>query len=438
MTLRTRIVSFTLVGLVGLSACKKEKDQEPEAPRISFSPASGPFASLVTITGTGFSPTPAENTVTINGAAAVVQSASPTQLVVEVPVGALSGPVVVRVAGQAAVSSADVFHYLYTTTVSTFAGPGTGYFGRPTGLATDAQGNLFVANASNHTVDKITPAGVRSIVAGTGTAGHVDGPAAAAQFIDLAGIAVDAQGNVYVSEGESYHDIRRITAAGTVTTLAGAAAKGYVDGAGPAARFYYPDGLAVDAQGNVLVADQGNHRIRRVTPAGVVSTFAGTGSALGGFADGAAAQAQFLSPRGVAVDAKGVVYVADANNNRVRKIAADGTVSTLSGGQCGDDDGPIGTSKLYYPIGVAADARGNVGVAEYNAYRIRLISADGFTSTLAGAGHGCSAVYVPGSLVNGPGPAARFDGPHAVAFGAAGEVYVADEYNYCIRKIVLE
>jgi len=180
----------------------------------------------------------------------------------------------------------------------------------------DSSGNVYVADLYNHRIRKITPAGVVSTFAGTGSAGHADGTGTEAQFNLPYGVAVDSSGNVYVGDLDN-HRIRKITPAGVVSTLAGST-EGFADGTGTETRFSYPGRVAVDSSDNVFVADSGNHRIRRITPAGVVSTFAGTG--IRGHADGTATTAQFNYPTGVAVDSSGNVYVADFSNHRIRKI----------------------------------------------------------------------------------------------------------------------
>ena len=211
--------------------------------------------------------------------------------------------------------------------VSTFAGSGTegsgngtgtaAQFSNPFGVAVDSRGNVYVGDANNHLIRKITPAGVVSTLAGTGIRGHADGTGTEAQFNLPSGVAVDSSGNVYVGDYDN-HRIRKITPAGMVSTFAGTGIRGYADGTGTTAQFYYPAGLAVDSSGNVYVVDHGSHRIRKITPAGVVTTFAGTGTK--GFANGDGTKAQFNNPTGVAVDSSGNFYVADSDNHRIRKI----------------------------------------------------------------------------------------------------------------------
>jgi len=253
------------------------------------------------------------------------------------------------------------------------------------------------------------------------TAGFADAVATAAQFNFPRSVAVDAAGNVYVAD-TSNNRIRKITAAGSVSTLAGST-QGFADGTGAAAQFSFPIGVAVDAAGNVYVADANNHRIRKITAAGAVSTLAGSTA---GFTDGVGAAAQFNGPLGVAVDAAGNVYVADSINNRIRKITAAGAVSTLAGSTAGFADGVGAAAQFSFPAGVAVDAAGNVYVADISNQRIRKITAAGAVSTLAGSTAG---------FLDGVGAAAQFNNPAGVAVDAAGNVYVADTGNNRIRKI---
>lgn len=298
-------------------------------------------------------------------------------------------------------------------------------FNRPYGVAVDAAGNVYVADTYNHKIRKITPAGVVSTLAGSGIEGAADGNGVAASFNLPGGITVDAAGMVYVGD-EANNKIRKITPAGVVTTLAGSGTAGATDGTGTSARFKSPNGLAVDASGTIYVADSGNHKIRKITPDGVVSTLAGSGSL--GFSDGSSTSAQFFIPYGVAVDALGIVYVADKNNNSIRKIALDGRVSTLAGnGQQGDVDANGRLARFYYPKGVAVDAFGTVYVADGDNYKIRQISPSGEVTTLAGSGLRDTA--------DGNGAAASFYNPFAVALDALGTVYVADTEINKIRKV---
>jgi sugar lactone lactonase YvrE len=295
-------------------------------------------------------------------------------------------------------------------------------FFSPTGVAVDAQGNIFVADFTNHTIRRITAMGAVSTLAGTARQpGVVDKVGAEARFNCPAGLAVDAQNNLFVADSEN-HTIRKITPEGAVSTLAGAPGQqGSADGQGAEARFNQPRGVAVDTKGNVFVADLGNHTIRKITPEGVVSTLAGAAGQADAI-DKPGAEARFWQPTGVAVDAKGNVFVADFGNNRIRKITPTGAVSTLAGAanQPGGFTGPAA---------IAVDTSGIIFVADSGNHTIRKISLDGAVSTLAGT------AGAPGSI-DKAGPEARFNNPLGVAADAFSIVYVADTTNHTIRRIV--
>ncbi|MCX6996217.1 MAG: hypothetical protein NTV49_03825 [Kiritimatiellaeota bacterium] len=209
-------------------------------------------------------------------------------------------------------------------------------FNNPNGAAVDSAGNVYVADYNNHTIRKVTAAGVVTTLAGSaGSSGSADGTGNAARFCGPIGVAVDSAGNVFVADSFN-HTIRRVTPAGVVTTLAGSAGTpGSADGTGSVARFYNPTDVAVDSAGNVFVTDNNNHTIRKVTVAGVVTTLAGS-AGTSGSADGAGNAARFNHPVGVAVDGAGNVFVTDNNNHTIRKLTAAGVVTTLAGGQRGN------------------------------------------------------------------------------------------------------
>ena len=326
-------------------------------------------------------------------------------------------------------------------TVTTLAGTagasgsadGTGALARfrfPFGIAVDLDGNLYVSDRGNNIIRKITANGAVTTLAGTaGQVGSANGTGAAARFDAPTGIAIDVIGNVYVAD-QNNHTIRKITADGAVTTLAGTAGlAGSADGTGAAARFTAPTGATVDPAGNVYVADQGNHTIRKITSTGVVTTLAGT-AAMPGITDGLAAAARFNSPAGLAVDPTGSVYVADQNNHTVRKITSTGSVTTLAGraGITGDTDGAGAAARFDQPADIASDGAGNIYVADSENATIRKIAPAGDVSTLAGTAE------LTGSD-DGTGAAARFNDPDGVAVDASGTVYVADTENSTIRKI---
>jgi sugar lactone lactonase YvrE len=298
-----------------------------------------------------------------------------------------AGNVYIADEGNSVIRKMDI-----TTQVTTFAGmPGvTGAangvdtaasFYKPFGVATDAAGNVYVADAGNNQIRVITPAGVVSVFAGTGASGLGNGSAANATFNSPMGVAVDGSGNVYVADyGNDL--IRKISTAGTVSTFAGSGATGADNGADTSATFNLPESVAVDAAGNVYVADNGNDIIRKITPAGMVSTLAGSGMA--GSANGTGTAASFNSPFGIAVDGAGNVYVADAGNNQIRKITAAGVVSTFAGsGAKGANNATGAAASFNTPSGVAVDGAGNVYVADENNNLIRKITAAGMVTTIA-------------------------------------------------------
>jgi len=322
--------------------------------------------------------------------------------------------------------------------VSTYAGnspPGTNdgtglaaKFLHPMGVSVDSAGNVYVADEDNYTIRKIAPGGVVTTLAGSpGLAGTADGTGSAARFGLPTSTAVDTAGNVYVADFNGA-TIRKITPDGVVTTLAGLAGSGgSANGTGSAARFGSPSGVAVDSAGNVYVADRGNNRIRKITPAGVVTTLAGSTA---GSADGDAAAAKFSSPYGVAVDPAGNVYVADDGNNAIRKITPGGVVTTLAGlaGATGSADGFGAAARFSDPQGVALDSAGNIFVADRSNQTVRKITPGGMVTTIAGQA-GANGTN------DGPGTTARFSTIYSVAVDTAGNVYAADYGNHRIRKI---
>jgi sugar lactone lactonase YvrE len=239
------------------------------------------------------------------------------------------------------------------------------------GLAVDANGNIYVADAGNHLIRKITPAGVVTTLAGSGKPEFADGDGVSASFSSPSWVALDKNGNLYVSDFNN-NRIRKITPSGVVTTLAGSETAGYADGQGTAAQFKGPSGIAVDGIGNIYVGDRGNNRIRKISPSGVVTTLAGSETA--GYADGQGKAAKFNNPTSLAVDGIGNLYVADNGNNRIRKITPSGTVTTLAGsGNTGAEDGYGTAASFKGPWGIAVDAIGTVYVADQQNHKIRKI-----------------------------------------------------------------
>ncbi len=315
--------------------------------------------------------------------------------------------------------------------VSTVAGASAGFangtgpaarFDQPNGVAADTAGNLYVADTLNHRIRKITPAGVVTTLAGNGGAGFADGPALSAQFNEPMGVAVGANGTVFVTDSKN-HRIRAISPDGVVSTFSGIGA-GFTDGVAGGARFNVPKGLAIDAGGNLYVADSLNHRIRQVAPDGSVSTFAGTGTA--GFADGAGSAAQFSSPSAIAVGADGILYVTETTSHAIRKILADGTVSTFAGSRTTASflDASGTSARFSSPTGLVVDANGTLYVADKGNHRIRRIAPNGTVTTRAGSNQGTA---------DGLGSDAQFDSPVSLALIAPGTVAVGESGHSTIR-----
>ena len=311
---------------------------------------------------------------------------------------------------------------------------GTARFNNPADVAVDDEGCVYVCENSNHRIRRRSPEGQWTTLAGSGNSGYADGQGSAAHFKSPWGIAVGPEGTLYVSD-RSNHRIRKVTREGVVSTLAGSGVCQFADGQGTAASFHSPWGIAVDADGNVYVADQSNHRIRKITPQGVVSTFAGSGLCKHGDGQGTGhvVGAHFSDPAGLAMGSDGVLYVAEVNGNCIRKITPDGAVSTVAGSRAGSGgfaDGQGAVAHFSNLRGLAVDAEGVLFVCDYSNHRIRKITPDGVVSTLAGAGIA--------AFADSHGAAAQFSGPQGLAIDHAGDLLVADYSNHRIRRVGAE
>jgi len=403
----------------------------------------------------------------------------------------LSGPVGVAVDTTGTVYIGDTGNHRVRKVspagvISTIAGTGVpGFFGdgrsataaevaSPSGLALDVAGNLYLADAGNGRVRKITAAGIISTVAGNGGFGFSGdgGPAVNAAMSLPRGVAVDGSGNIYITdENERVREV----SGGIISTVAGNGTYGYSGDGGAATKaalaapnavaidkagnlliadgnnnrvrkvdsggtittvaagsgIVSPSGLAVDASGNLYVADQTANIILKVSPDGSIETVAGTGTASSG--DGQpATQAQLSSPSGVAFDSSGNVFIADSTSNTVRMVSPDGIIKTVAGnplpGGTGDG-GPAVGAFLFLPLGIAVDGKGNLYIAESGTSRIRMVTPAGTISTVAGNG---TAGYAGDG---GPAPLAKLNAPFGVAVDKSGNLYIADYDNYRIRKV---
>ena len=317
-------------------------------------------------------------------------------------------------------------------TVTTLAGSERGFvdgqgaearFYMPMRLALASNGNLLSTDRTN-AIRSISPAGLVTTLAGSSIHGSRDGQGSSAGFAIPEGLAVNSSGLAYVSEFNSGR-IRTITPSGLVATLAGST-NGYQDGQGLSAQLNMPQSLDTDQTGNIYVADAGNNRIRKITPSGNVSTFAGSGAA--GYRDGQGVAAQFSGPRGIAVAPNGTIYVADTGNHRIRILSSSGyVVGFVGSGVAGSANGRGVSAQFNGPQGIAIDSSGNLYVADTQNHLIRKVTPSGWVTTIAGS---LSAGYV-----DGPSKSAKFFSPADVEVGPSGVIYVADSGNNRIRKI---
>ncbi|QWV97167.1 putative Ig domain-containing protein [Geomonas nitrogeniifigens] len=305
----------------------------------------------------------------------------------------------------------------------------------PRGVAFDPQGRLLVVDSNNNRVRRVDATGIVTTVAGNGEWAFSGdgGPATAAALQQPWGVACDPNGNIIVADTANFR-IRSVDFLGNISTFAGNGTLSWTGDGGPAsaAAFSSPGSLAMDQAGHMYIADVGNNRIRRIDSYGTVTTFAGTGIAGYGGDGMPAATATFANPTGIALDAAGNLYVADSGNNRIRKIDSAGVVSTVAGNGVGGYNGdgmPAIFSSLDRPVGVTVDALGNIFIAEFDGNRVRKVDTAGIMTTVAGTG------LMEYNGDNMPAIAASVARPASVALDSAGNLYIADSYNARIRKV---
>jgi sugar lactone lactonase YvrE len=331
-------------------------------------------------------------------------------------------------------------------TISQVAGSGVlGYMGDggpatfaqldgPTGVAVDAAGGIFVVDASNRV--RHIAFGTISTIAGSGAPGFGGdgGPSTDAMLNDPIGVAVDATGGILIAD-QLNHRIRRVSPDGTITTLAGGGPEPpWVDGVpGASATLKDPDGVAADNAGNVFIADTGNHVIRRVDREGTITTVAGIGGASGGFAGdgGPATRARLNHPTGVTVGRKGELYIADEFNHRIRRVGPHGRISTVAGiglPLFTGDGGPATEAALSFPTEVLIDGAQNLLIADSTNFRVRSVDRDGVITTIAGGGSEPPADGLPATSV-------RLNGPTGMALDAAGNLLVCEELGHRVWRL---
>jgi sugar lactone lactonase YvrE len=420
-----RLITGCLLAAL-LWSCKKNDHQNPPPSAsltiTAFSPAEGDVAAEVIITGNGFSPDKSKNILTFNGTAATVIEASATQLKTRVPAGATTGKIKVLVNGKQAISATDFVVKTgggQTTAFLISTVGGTAVFKGPAGVAIDAQGNLYVADAQDHKIRKISLQGVVSTYAGTGAQGSNNGNAQTeATFRQPSGLALDRQGNLYVADYFN-HLIRKITPAGEVSTYAGKGTTGSADGQRLEATFNLPYGVAVDADGNVYVGDYGNNKIRKIKTNGEVITLAGNGTTAS--TNGNGVNAGIPKPGGLTVDSDGTLYVVEKGGGRIRKITVAGVVSTIGGY----------LSVTAEPTGIVVDPAKNVYVVYRGLQKIKKIDAGENETDFAGTGNSGN--------TDGELSQANFNVPEGLALWVTpnGKLvfYVGDTGNHVVRRI---
>ncbi|WP_052467062.1 IPT/TIG domain-containing protein [Psychroserpens damuponensis] len=430
--MKTKIKSITiLLTALLIISCSKD-DNIPDATLVSISPTSGPKTTVVTISGTNFGTDPSVVQVFFNDKEAVVQSVTNTEIIAKVPARAYTGAVKI-IANNTELIGPEFTYTITETWVDTFAGSTVGnsegnldnaLFNYPNGVVFDSQGNLFVADTGNHSIRKITPDGIVSTFAGS-TQGFADATGTNAMFNFPNLITIDSQDNLFIADTFN-HKIRKITPNGEVSTFAGST-EGNVDATGVNAKFNFPRGITIDSENNLYVSDTGNHTIRKITPTREVTTLAGS---ILGFQDGAGATAKFSTPYGLVIDKENNILVADFFNNRIRKISSTGMVSTFTGSSVGYQNGPLASAKFKRPIDITIDANDNIYIVDSNNYVIRKISNNGLVSTIAG--------NVTQGVEDGAGSEASFISPYGITIGPDYKLYTTDAGSNRIRTIIQE
>jgi sugar lactone lactonase YvrE len=396
---------------------------------VSFAGTSLSFAPATATTGSGGT----ASTTAIPSAAGTLTATATTSGVSGSAIFTLTGVASTFPAGSGIIST-----YVGDGTAG-YSGDGgaaaNAELDQPVGTAIDSAGNLYFADSDNNRIRKVTPEGVISTYAGNGTAGFSgDGGAATdAEISGPLGIAFDNAGNLYIAESGSER-VRKVTPLGIISTIAGNGTAGYNgDGiAATSAELNNPNGIVADKSGNIYIGDYFNNRVREVNTAGVISTVAGNGT--GGYSGdgGLAINAELYWPAGLAMDTSGNLYIADDNNSRVREVNPAGIISTFAGTGYGGYNGdgiPATSAELYAPDRVATDSTGNVYISEYGNNRIRKVNTSGIISTVAGTG--TAGFSGDGGLAT----SAEINTPRGISVDPYGSLYISDSNNNRVRKV---
>lgn len=411
--------SFKLAGpIVGLEASGLVVANGSDAVTVPKAGTSFLFGTLVA-TGASYAVTVKTQPLGFQDCTVTAGSGTMASADISVPV----------ICADATVTASTLAGTYYTSASSAGFADGTGTAARFNGifgLAIDGSGNLFVGDALNSRIRKITTDGVVTTFAGSGNVGNVNGTGTAATFLTPSAMVFDASGNMYVTDAGN-HNIRKITPDAVVTTFAGSGTFASTDGTGLLASFKTPSGIVIDSSGNLFVGDAEAHVIRKITPAGAVTTFAGI-TDVPGNTDGAAGVATFNDPSGLAIDTAGNLYVADAKNNKIRKVTPAGVVSTFTGtGVAGSTNGVATAATFNVPVNLSIDSDGFLYVAEAGNKLIRKVNPSGKVSTIAGGGSGTDTADT--------GAGASFQSPTSVVFDKTKTLYVADG-GTMVRKLV--
>ncbi|WP_271783230.1 SMP-30/gluconolactonase/LRE family protein [Aquimarina algiphila] len=406
----------------------------------SLSPDNGGKGDVIKIMGNGFGTDEALVKVFFNDKEALVSNLTNTEIEVAIPPKAFTGPVKITVNGEE-LEGPEFTYNITSTVVTTIAGSGIAgdedaqnplqaKFKAPYDIIyaeVNQNKHFYLVDLANHKIKRIGTAGIVTTIGGS-TMGYMNGQYNQAKFYEPRNI-VSVQDNgtsiFYISDTKN-HVIRKLTG-GEVTTYAGNGTAGFADGDATTAQFNEPQGLTIDDNGNLYVCDGENHKIRKISPSGQVTTVAGSTQ---GFFDGVALSAQFNFPMGIAIDPEKNLFVADGFNNKIRKITPNGVVSTFAGSDQGDQDGIGNQAKFYSPFAITIDKWNHLYVSDIDNHKIKKITPAGHVTTLAGSTEGDS---------NGEGLLeAKFAFPRGLCVDELGDIYVADIVNNKIKKIVQE